>query len=204
MCSDPAHALSAQSNTRPEDLVYCKVHSSHEEVRTILSINRILNVGLTMVATIVLFVGAAHIVVNAILRAFLDSPIYGTNEVVTFWYMPLLVMFGIPAAKLQGEHIVVTLVTSRVDAFSDKMLRRFSSIISLILILGFVWFGFQEAAQQFEVLATAGVTDIVTWPTYFAVPIAFIIMAYFDILNLLRPNAPLLKAEPNSYAESVD
>lgn len=173
-------------------------------MRTILSVNKVLNVSLTVVATIVLFVGAAHIVVNATLRAFLDSPIYGTNEVVTFWYMPLLVMFGIPAAKLQGEHIVVTLVTSRVDAITHKTLRRFSSTISLILVLGFAWFGLQEATNQLKVLATAGVTDIVTWPTYFAVPIAFAIMAYFDIVNLFMPNSLLVKDESNSYVESVD
>ena len=126
------------------------------------------------------------------MRAFLNAPIYGTNEIVAFWYLPLIVLLGIPAAQLRGEHINVTLVSDRVSLRARALLHRLASLLSLVVSLGFAWFGLLEAIDKYQVSATAGVTSIITWPVYFVVVLAFSTLAYLNLLMLIRPNLDLL------------
>ena len=69
-------------------------------------VDKILSV-LTAIALIVMML---HVVAHALLRYFFNSPIYGTNEIVAYWYLPMIALLGIPAAQLQKEHITVSLV----------------------------------------------------------------------------------------------
>ncbi|MGO1183298.1 MAG: TRAP transporter small permease [Micrococcaceae bacterium] len=152
------------------------------------SIDRVLS----YVSAVVLIIAVLHVVAHALMRSFFTAPIYGTNEIVTYWYLPIIVLLGIPAAQLQSEHINVTLVTERMSNRMQRLLRRFSALISLALCVGFAWYGFGEAMDKFSVGATAGVTNIITWPVYFVVPVGFIVLGYLYAIHLFRPEQHLL------------
>lgn len=157
--------------------------------------NQSIDKTLSYVSAIVLIIAVLHVVAHALLRSFFTAPIYGTNEIVTYWYLPIIVLLGIPAAQLQSEHIKVTLVTERMSDRMQGLLLRFSSLISLALCVGFAWYGFGEAMDKFRVGATAGVTDIVTWPVYFVVPLGFVVLGYLYVIHLFRPAQPLLPVQ---------
>ncbi|WP_028660554.1 TRAP transporter small permease [Nocardioides insulae] len=126
-----------------------------------------------------------HIVAHALMRAFFNAPIYGTNELVAYWYLPVVALLGIPAAQLQREHISVTLVLERLNTTTAAVFKIFACVFGALLSLGFAWFGFAEAMDNMEMRSTAGVTDIITWPVYFLVPVVFILLGILYVLDIL-------------------
>src|SRR5699024_12290792 len=115
---------------------------------------------LSVLAAAVTVLMMLHVVAHALMRYFLNSPLYGTNEIVADWYPPAIALLGIPAAHLQKEHITVTLVTERMGRIYKNILGLFVGAVCILVSVGFAYFGFEEATDKMAMGATAGVTDI--------------------------------------------
>lgn len=142
--------------------------------------DRVLSV-LTAIALVAMML---HVVAHALLRFFLNSPLYGTNEIVSFWYLPVVALLGIPAAHLQKEHITVVLLVENLGRKVQNVFLVFACLLGALVSVGFAIYGFQEAMDKMSMGATAGVTDIVTWPVYFLVPLVFFVLAALYILDI--------------------
>jgi|SRR5690625_2481944 len=151
----------------------------------LLKINNKLNKGLSLISAVVLIVMMVHILAHALGRYFFSSPIYGTNEIVQYWYLPLVALLGIPAAQLQKQHITVTLVTGRMAFRNAAIFKIFAALLGAAVSGLWTWYGFQEALRRMEMGATAGVTDIVIWPIYFLVPITFLLLAALYVIDII-------------------
>lgn len=158
-----------------------------------LKFNQSLNKVLSIITAIALIVMMLHVVLNAFMRFSLHAPIYGTNEITAFWYLPMVALLGIPAAQLQNEQIIVTLAIDRMNHRTASIFKIFACILGGLVSLGFAWFGFEEALDNMAMGSTAGVTDIITWPVYFLVPSVFVLLAILyviDILMILKTGEP--------------
>jgi TRAP-type C4-dicarboxylate transport system permease small subunit len=151
----------------------------------LLKINDRLNQALSAITAVVLIAMMVHITLHALLRFFFSAPIYGTNEMVQFWYLPLVALLGIPAAQLQRQHITVTLATERMRFWNAAIFKMFAAVLGAILSGLWAWFGFQEALDRMAMGATAGVTDIVVWPVYFLVPLTFGLLAALYVVEIV-------------------
>lgn len=151
----------------------------------LIEINDRLNRALSVITAVVLIVMMLHIVAHALLRFLANSPIYGTNEMVQYWYLPLVALLGIPAAQLQKQHITVTLVTGRLRFWNAAIFKIFAAVLGALVSLLWAWFGFKEALHRMAIGATAGVTDVMIWPVYFLVPLTFFILAALYILDIV-------------------
>ncbi|MDN3480654.1 TRAP transporter small permease [Arthrobacter sp. APC 3897] len=148
-----------------------------------------------------------HVVAHGLLRFFFNAPIHGTTEIVSFWYMPVIALLGIPAAHLQKEHITVTLLVENVGWRIQRIFLVFACVMGAMVSVGFSVFGFQKALDKMSVGATAGVTDIISWPVYFLVPLVFVVLAVLyvnDIVvacsngpEVVSPREPV-KAKPST------
>ena len=141
------------------------------------SLSRILSY-LTALGVILMLL---HVVAHALSRQFFNAPIYGTNEIVTFWYLPVIALLGIPAAQLKGEHITVSILLERLGPAGRRILGTFTCLAGALLSIGFAWYGLLKAIEYTQQGATAGVTDIITWPVYYLVPIVFVLLALLYI-----------------------
>ena len=142
---------------------------------------------LTAIAVVAMML---HVVAHALMRFFLNSPLYGTNEIVSYWYLPIVALLGIPAAHLQKEHITVVLLV-------ENLGRKVQNV--------FMVFGFREAMDKMSMGATAGVTDIVTWPVYFLVPLVFFVLAALYILDIFvvaRTGSPDIDVRTGEKADA--
>ncbi len=163
-------------------------------------LNRVLSV-VTAVALIVMML---HVVAHAMMRHFFDAPIYGTNELVAYWYLPAVALLGIPAAQLRNEQITVSLLVDRMKPMSALIFKVFGCVLGSIIALGFAWFGLGEAMEKMEIRATAGVVDIVAWPVYFLVPIVFVLLAILYVIDMvmsIRARAPEVDLVAGTTAE---
>lgn len=144
-----------------------------------MSINtkRYFDNGLSLVTTLALIAMMVHTVLHALGRSLFQTPITGTNELVAYWYLPVIALLGIPAAQLAREHITVTLIIERMNRGNARAFQVLTALIGFSLSLGFAYFGFVEAMDRMASRSTAGVTQIPTWPVYFLVPIVFGVMS---------------------------
>ena len=176
-----------------------------------LAFSRRLNTALSAVTAVVMVLMVIHIIAHALMRHLFNMPLYGTNEIVAFWYLPFVALLGIPAAQLQKEHISVTLVTDRLGAATARIFLLFGEVLAILMSIGFAWFGFHEALGNAARKSTAGVTDIMTYPMYFLVPIVFVLLALLYVLDIIlvmrtgRPDVDPITGEAatNHIDESV-
>lgn len=149
-----------------------------------LTFNKRLDSTLSIVAAVALIVMMLHVVAHALLRYSFNAPIDGTNEIVAYWYLPAVALLGIPAAQLQNEQITVTLAIERMNPISASIFKVFACILGALTSIGFAWYGFAEAMKNMAIGSTAGVTDIITWPIYFLVPIVFVMLAILYVIDM--------------------
>jgi TRAP-type C4-dicarboxylate transport system permease small subunit len=150
------------------------------------SVNQNIDRALSVLTAIAVVAMMLHVVAHALMRFFFNSPLYGTNEIVAFWWLPAIALLGIPAAHLQKEHIRVSLVTENLVPRAANVVHIFASVVCALTSVGFAWFGFEEAMKNMSIGSTAGVTDIITWPVYFLVPLVFATMTLLYILDIVR------------------
>lgn len=153
------------------------------------NLRNLLNATLSLLTTSVLLLALLHILANALSRHFFDHPIIATNELVEYWYMPVLALVGFLVAHNRNEHIQVSLIVDRLPAANKAEYVVFGRAVSIVVFLGLACFGLLEAWKNFSVGMTAGVTSIVVWPVSFLVPLVFLALAGVftaDIVRILR------------------
>ncbi|SMY00973.1 TRAP-type C4-dicarboxylate transport system, small permease component [Brevibacterium iodinum ATCC 49514] len=167
-----------------------------------LRFNRILDQWLTVTTAAAIIVMMLHIVAHALARSLFDAPIYGTNEIVEYWYLPVVALLGIPAAQLQKEHITVTMAVDRARPATAAVFKIFACILGCLVSLAFAWFGLSKALDYMAIGQTADVSSVITWPVYFLVPIVFVLLAVLYVLDTIviartgEPDLDLTTGEP--------
>lgn len=149
-------------------------------------IMRALDRSLTVITAIAVVCMIVHVTAHALMRFFFDSPLPATNELIEFLYMPFIALVGIPAALLQREHIVATLVTEKMTTMNAIIFRVFGCILGVVISGLWAYYGLLEAMHKMEVGATAGITAITIWPIYFIVPLVFSLLSVLYVYNALK------------------
>lgn len=146
-------------------------------------IMKILDSSLTVITAIAMVCMIVHVTAHALMRFFFNSPLPATNELIEFLYLPFIALFGIPAALLQREHIVATLVTEKMTIQNAIIFRVFGCVLGVAVGLLWAFFGLREAMHKMDVGSTAGFTDITIWPIYFLVPLVFSLLSVLYVYN---------------------
>lgn len=124
-------------------------------------------------AVVVTFVMMVHITLNALLRTVIHQPLPNTLEIVQYWYVPIVAFLGFIAAQHRGQHIAADLVFQVLPSVTKRYALALMLVLSAAVTVGFAWFGWGEAMHAMEIGKTAGVSTVISWPTYFLVPLAF-------------------------------
>lgn len=168
-------------------------------------LSKLLGRVLSVITALVIVTMMLHVVINALLRFFFSTPIYGTNEIAGFWYLPAIALLGIPVAQLQREHIVVALLLDRMSPRAAGWCMLLANSATAAVCAGFAWFGLQRALEQMELGATAGVTTIITWPVFFLLPAVFGLMTLICVLEALSCFRTVLSDDPEQiYVSEAD
>src|SRR5690625_2316503 len=143
---------------------------NQEKAMTIRRVSKVLDSALTALTAAALIWMMLHITINALSRQFLNSPISGTNELVAYWYMPVVALIGFVTAHIRREHISVSLVVDRLPPRNQVEYFVFGRSPTAMLCLFLSWFGLSKAWETLETGRTAGQTAIILWPVSPRVP----------------------------------
>lgn len=156
-------------------------------------LTRVVIVLLQGVAVLALLLMMGHTVANALTRYAASTPIDGTNEYVSFWYLPLVAVLGFYLAQRGGAHIEARLVFDRLPLANRIEMQLLGQALTIVLCAGFGYFGFVEALDAYRIGQTGGVTEVAVWPVMFIVPLAFALLTLqlvLDAVAVIRRGDP--------------
>lgn len=129
----------------------------------------------------------AHITTDVAMRFFFDGRLIGTLEIVSFYYMVVIVFLCLGYVELRGEHI-------RVDLFAQMMPQSLQLVLyQLACVLGLVFFGmlFWQSGQD-AIDATTRAEEAMSnftfyiWPARWALPVGFAGIWLAVLSNMLK------------------
>lgn len=118
-----------------------------------------------------------HVVADVTSRHAFNRPLYGTLEISQYWYMPMIVFLGLAMAERTDQHISAPIVYDRLRPRLQLEFAAIATVLSVLLLVGFAWFGFEEAVTLMNQGAAGIVSQVPIWPTRFLVPLGSLLFA---------------------------
>ncbi len=142
---------------------------------------------LLVFGTIALILMAVHVSADVVGRLFFTHPVYGTTEIVSFYYMVAAVCLPLAYMELRDNHITVEVVYLKLP----PALRRITFVISTLVTALFFglfayqsWFDALKATASGEVVMGYALIEI--WPSRYFLPISFGLLVLAALLRSLK------------------
>lgn len=134
---------------------------------------------LERVSTFVAWIGGValilmmlHISVEVVARYIFNSPLHGTVEIVSAYYMVAVVFLPLAMIERLNGHIVVELLTQHLPRRAQSILIGIVALVSASYFAVFAWQTWGDALKKYAVGEQAlGTVAITVWPTRFYLPI---------------------------------
>ena len=166
-------------------------------VRVIDTINRVL-FSVAAVAIVILMI---QVILDVGGRYFFNRPIAGTLELVTYWWMPIIVFLSLGWAQRRGEHISVTLLTDTLSERLNRIVWTVGDVFGLIIVGMLTVFAWQGAAKATGVgEAALGTAVVLIWPIKIVAVVglaAYILQLVVTLYHRFRP-------EPEEVEEDLE
>ncbi|GAB3482771.1 TRAP transporter small permease [Nocardiopsis coralliicola] len=117
-----------------------------------------------------------HTAANAVARAVLGAPLTGTNEMVTYWYMPLVALIGFVVAQRDGTHTEARLLFDRMPRATRLEVRVGGLLLAAAMCAGFGGFGLAEAVHGHRLGLAGGVMQVTMWPVLYLVAATYAVL----------------------------
>lgn len=152
------------------------------KVRPMMALDRVLSgcsIVAGLIAGICLMLMLALVMADVSAKYLLNTPITGTTEIVSYYFMAIAVYLALPYAERAGEHISVPLVTDLLPDRVREMLAILVALFSAGYLLVVAWASGEKAAALMHSGEEIGLIyfDLIIWPPRWLVPIAFVLMA---------------------------
>ena len=161
-----------------------------------------------------IFLGAAaalgmviNVFLDVVMRFGMNTPIQGTNQFVSYWWMLPLVFFGLAAAQHYGEHTDLPIVYERLDSRGQQIMAIVALCFTGIFVVLIGWAGLGNALEQMAVGEYDSSTGVTVWPPRFAIPLAclaFLLVIIANILKLIINRDAVLATEQQALGEEAD
>jgi len=130
-------------------------------------------------STFVAWIGGAglilmmlHIAAEVVARYVFNSPLHGTVEIVSAYYMVAVVFLPLAMIERANGHIVVELVSQHLPRRVQDILIGIVALVSALYFSAFAWQTWSDALKKYAVGEQAlGTVAITVWPTRFYLPI---------------------------------
>ncbi len=129
-----------------------------------------------------------HVVGDVVARFAFNKPFNGTLEISQYWYMPIIVFLGLAMAERTDQHVSAPIVYDRLKPRLKIEFSVISMLLSVLLLIGYAWFGFEEAMTLMRQGAAGIVSEVPIWPTRFLVPFGSLLLA-LEIIAKFISNA---------------
>jgi len=129
-----------------------------------------------------------HIFADVVARYFFNSPIEGTMETTTIYYMTMVAVLPWAYITQREGHIVVELFTSGLSKRHLAGLQVLVGSLTLVALLVMAWMTGVDAVAKTLIgeVRESGVTMIAQWPTRWILPVGSGMSALCVFLEMVR------------------
>ena len=154
------------------------VHSLERPVKRISRVTNSVGVGILMV---MMFLTAGDVC----LRYFFSRPIQGAYELNEFMLV-VVVFFGLAHTAVEGGHVSVGLVVSRLPQRSQAFFEVITNLLGLVLFVLITWRALVQTMILWESNARSGVLSIPSAPFQLIVAFGSGVLCLVLLLNVLN------------------
>ncbi|MDA4848530.1 TRAP transporter small permease [Hoeflea poritis] len=144
------------------------------------------------VATLATAVMVVHVAADTLSRQLLNSPLPGTIEIVSHFYMTAIVFLGFAEVQRRREHATVEISSHIFNSRKTQAaIQFFAGSVSLLLVALLCFASSEIAIEQTQRGEAVPVmtTYLVVWPTRWFVVVGFATFAFVLAGQLLRPSS---------------
>lgn len=133
----------------------------------------------------------AHVTVDVFMRVVFNSPLVGTFEVVSYYYMVMVMYLPLAYVSMTEGQIIVELFTRGFGKRTLVVWDKVADIATAIYMLIFAWYTGSMAVNRTAAGELTEMSDryIAVWPSRWVLPIAFGCLALFLIVRALTGTA---------------
>lgn len=146
-----------------------------------------INAGASGIAGILVLLMVAHVSADVTMRYVFEQPLDATILYVSAFYMVAIAFLPLGLVEQKDSHIAVELLVERFPARVQTVLLFFATLITSIVAAAVAIRTGQEALSKYAAGAysiEAG-GKILTWPTYFYLPLGFGMMTLLSVWKLI-------------------
>lgn len=141
-----------------------------------------------------------HITAEVIARYVFSSPLHGSVEIVSAYYMVGVVFLPLALIERVNGHIVVELLSKHFPQRAQEILIAVVSLASAMFFAAFAWQTWGDALKKYEIGEQAlGTVAVTVWPTRFYIPVSCALLA----LVLVHKAVQLIRGDNSSLRAHI-
>lgn len=157
---------------------------------------------LAIVAAVALVLLAANVLVDVIGRALFNTPLRGTLEMTTQWWMPILTLLAFAYTERRQEHIKVTILLDTLPPRLRQVIEGTFGLIATGLLVALCWHSLTEALESAGYKqATSSVPPVAIWPFKFVAVVGVGALALQSAVTAFRYFAGYLPRSENLQSD---
>ncbi|MCA0043378.1 TRAP transporter small permease [Celeribacter litoreus] len=127
----------------------------------------------TLIGALIIVLMMVHVTADVVSKFLFSKPLPGTITFVSSYYMVTVTFLCLCVVEARNAHIDVELIAQHLPKRIQKILTAFALVIGLGVFGTLTWKSSSVAYDKFEVGAfeTEQRVKVITWPSYFLVPI---------------------------------
>lgn len=138
----------------------------------------------TGIACVALVLMAFHVMLDVFMRYVFNSPLAGTAEIVSYYYMVAVVVFPVAYLERLDKHITVDLVYSQLPFWARRITFIFSCLMTALF---FAIFTYSSSLSAIDAMSSRevimGMSAIEIWPARFVLPLSFGLLVLAALLR---------------------
>ena len=147
-----------------------------------------------------------HICADVIAKYAFNSPIPGTLEIVSNYYMVAVVFLPLALVERRNAHISVEILSQHLPSRCQAFLVGVVSLVSICFYAMFFWQSLEDAVAKYEIGEyIRGQIRIVNWPSRFLLPIGvaaiILILAWKSVRGFRGDRDVIAQTEETAAAE---
>ena len=147
-----------------------------------------------------------HITADVAMKYALNQPLFGTVEVVSYYYMIGAIYLPLAYVHVRGQHISVDLFFNHFSQWGKRLCDALAHLCAIVLFSILAYQGWLDATKAMEIgEIVMGSTTISIWPSRFMLPVSFALVTVVSVLRFV--DEILLGRDPpssNPPADGVD
>lgn len=137
----------------------------------------------------IIIIAVAHVTADIIWRYAFDAPTAGTTVYVSNYYVIAIVFLPLASVESRGQHITVDLWPASAPVWLSALTTHIVSLLSAVVYGLLAYATAIDAYRKYQekVFVLDQQIELMTWPSYWIVPVGFALVAILLLAKTVRP-----------------